>query len=98
MDLLLKLVLVGIVVAGLWFVCRPQYLFVIRIENGAARVVHGKVPQPWLDEINEICRHSQVADGSIKGVRRHRRVALVFSRHIPPPCRQRFRNALSLYA
>ena len=50
-----------IVVWGLWSAVHPQPVFVVRVEDGKARVVRGKVTQAFLQQIGETCdRHGLV--------------------------------------
>jgi hypothetical protein len=92
MDLFTRLVILGLMVAVAWIALQRRYAFVVRLQAGVPRLARGKVTAAFLHEIGRVCREAGVSDGWVGGVRRGRRVALRFSRHIPPPCRQRLRN------
>jgi Protein of unknown function (DUF3634) len=97
MELLAKLVFIGLAVGVLWLVCQPRYVFVVRIESGKPRVSRGKVTAGFLHQVGEICGSAGVACGWMGGVLRGKRIALLFSRSIPPSCRQRLRNQWLLH-
>jgi hypothetical protein len=97
-DLLPKLIFLAVAAAVVWFVLRPDYAFIVVIENGAARTARGKVTEAFLREIQTICADCRLPRGTIKGVRQGKRVRLTFSAHIPRQYRQRFRNAWMLWA
>ena len=97
MDFVLKLLFVGLFLGALYSAFRPRFVFVVRIENGVARVTKGTVPRLFLEEVNAICRHNQITRGSLKGVAKGRRILLTFSGPISQACQQRFRNAWCLH-
>jgi hypothetical protein len=70
----------------------PPFQFVIQISGGELRVAKGKVPAEFLDNMREVCREYGIHAGWVGGVKRGKAIALKFSRHFPPPCRQRLRN------
>lgn len=92
MHFLFLLALVLIVVWGLYSVIHPRPVFVVRVEDGKARVVRGKVTQAFLQEIGETCDRHGVKRGGVRGVANGSRIALAFSGDIPPSCRQQLRN------
>jgi hypothetical protein len=96
MDLIIKLLVgVGIVVVA-WMLLAPRRDFVIRIENGRARLVSGKAPPGLVQDVGEVCRDAGVNSGSVWGRRSGKRVGLGFSGDIPEGCRQRLRNLTNL--
>jgi Protein of unknown function (DUF3634) len=95
-DLFLKLGLVALAAWGLWSVCRPRSAFVVRIEGGVPRVAKGTVTQAFAHQIGETCSRHHVGTGVVRGVIKGRRIALSFSRGIPPTCRQQLRNLWTL--
>jgi hypothetical protein len=97
MDLVVKLVILGLVAAAFWWACQPQYQFVIRIEKGEARVVRGKVTAAFLERAKEVCSAHHVHRGWIGGVQRGKRIALHFARSIPHFCQQQLRNQWVLH-
>jgi hypothetical protein len=92
MGALQSIVIVAILVAVAWFVLAPDFAFRIRISKGSLRLAKGTVPRDFLDQASAICRQWNIKRGWIGGVRRERRVTLVFSRSVPPGCRQQIRN------
>ena len=87
-------------IAGLvlvWYLLRPRYAFIVRMEAGAARLTRGKVTDAFLEDLRLACRDEPNATGWVSGVHRGRRVVLRFSRRIPLPLRQRLRNVWSLH-
>jgi hypothetical protein len=98
-DLILKLGLVTVVVAGLWWAFQyTQTKFIVRIRAGVPQVVKGSVPAGFLGELAEVCREHHIESGTIRGMQRGRRVALSFSGPISPGCRQRVRNIWAFQA
>jgi hypothetical protein len=71
-------------------------MFVIRIEDGDARVVAGKVAPAFLHEVRETCGRHGVKRGAVRGVVRGRRIGLEFPGAMPPACRQQLRNLWNL--
>jgi hypothetical protein len=97
MDNLFSLFLL-VLVGGAFFVAlQPRYLFMVRIQDGMARLARGKVTKAFLDEIDHTTREQGVTRGWVGGVRRGRRVVLVFARTIPPAVQQRLRNLWILH-
>jgi hypothetical protein len=96
MDLFLKLGLVMLAAWALWCACRPRPAFVVRIKGGVPGLAKGTVTRAFLHQIGETCRRHQVGHGEVRGVRNGRRIALVFSRGMPPACQQQLRNLWTL--
>jgi len=96
MELFLKLGLVALGALALWSVFRPRSAFVVRIKNGVPRVAKGTVTQAFLHQIGETCSRHHVRHGVVRGVIKGRRIALSFSRGIPPTCQQQLRNLWTL--
>ncbi|MBI3469026.1 MAG: DUF3634 family protein [Planctomycetes bacterium] len=97
LDLLVKFLAVGLVLAVCWIAIRPRYTFVVRIKAGSPRVTRGKVAVTFLRRIAEVCERNRVQRGWVGGIQKERRIALAFSRHIPPDCRQQLRNEWLLF-
>lgn len=97
MDLLVKVVVVGLLLAGFWVLLQPRYAFVVSVEGGVPRVSRGKVMPAFLEEVGHACAELGVSHGWVAGVQRGRRVALTFSRHFAPAARQRLRNLWTLH-
>ncbi|MDT9091723.1 DUF3634 family protein, partial [Escherichia coli] len=66
-------------------------LFEIRLAPGKVQVKRGKVSPAFIEHARQILRHETVR-GRILGQRDGDGVKLVFSRSIPEPVAQRFRN------
>jgi hypothetical protein len=92
LSLLISVVLLGLVGWGLWQVVQPRSVFVIRIEAGHPRVVRGTVTRSFLSQVDEICQHHGVSQGTIRGQARASQIALEMSGPFPAPCRQQIRN------
>lgn len=92
MDLLGKCVIIALVAAGILYALQPRYLFVIRIAGESVRVTRGKATPAFLNQTASACAEFKVLHGWIGGVKRGKRVSLVFSRSIPWQCQQRLRN------
>lgn len=86
------ILILGLITGGAWIALSPPLVFKIRITNGTLRVTKGKVGHGCLQEFGEIVRREEIPRGWIGGVKRGRRLTLVFSRSIPPGCRQQIRN------
>ena len=95
-DVVLKLGLVLLVAWGLWTACRPRSSFVVRIDAGVPRVARGKVTNAFVQEIGEVCNRHGVSRGTVRGIAKGCRIALVFSGRVPEPCRQQLRNIWNL--
>ena len=95
-DLAVKLIVVALVIGGIWWALQPRYVFVIRIKDGGARLARGKVTSTFLEQVGHACAESGVSRGWVGGVWRGKRLALAFSRNIPPGCQQRLRNLWAL--
>ena len=92
MEFTLLLALGLIVVWGVWSAIHPQPVFVVRVEDGKARAVRGKVTPAFLQQIGETCDRHGVRRGVVRGMANGSRIALAFSGSIPPSCRQQLRN------
>lgn len=71
-------------------VCPPR--FTIRIRDGKAEATQGKVMDRVVAECSNVARERGLSGGTIYGMRRGDGVSLVFSKDVPEPDRQRFRN------
>jgi hypothetical protein len=93
MNVLVNLLVGGLIVAVLWWVMQPHYVFVVQFDGQGARVTRGKVTPAFLERFAEVCREGGVAQGWVGGIPRgRRRISLAFSRGIPEGCRQQLRN------
>jgi hypothetical protein len=91
-DQIFNLVIVAVLLICVWMALRPNYVFVIRIEHGAARSDKGKVTPEFLQHVADVCRARDVMHGWVGGVARGGRVRLAFSGSIPRDSRQQLRN------
>jgi hypothetical protein len=96
-ELLAKLLVVALVLGALWWAIQPRYTFIVRIENGVPRAAKGQVTAAFLQQVSQACAELALSRGWIGGVQRGRRLALAFSRNIPPSCQQRLRNVWALH-
>ncbi len=86
--LFLPALVIAAALAFLW----QRHAFIVWLNRGEPCLLKGKVTRVFIDEVAEICREADVRRGWIGGVRRGKRVVLVFSWHFPAPVRQRLRN------
>jgi hypothetical protein len=96
MGLFLQLGLLVLVAWGLWSVFQPRCAFVVRIKDGKPKVARGTVTQAFLHQIGEMSSRHHVEQGVVRGVVKGGRIALIFSRGIPPAYRQQLRNLWTL--
>ncbi|MFB2862235.1 DUF3634 family protein [Aeromonas sp. MdU4] len=82
-----------VAIALIWWLMKlgRGALFEIRLAPGKVVVKQGKVPPAFLAQAKQILHHEPVR-GRIVGQRDGDGVKLVFSRSIPEPVAQRFRN------
>jgi hypothetical protein len=95
-EWIVKVLVIGLAFWLIWSFLQPRYVFWIRIHRGHPSVRKGKVTSLFLSRVASVCQESGVMRGWIGGVRQGRRVALRFSRHIPPGSQQRLRNEWAL--
>ena len=97
MDFLLPLGAVAIIVGIFWYAFQyAQAAFIVRVRAGSAKVVKGKLTAAFIQELEDVCRQNQIKYVTLRGVRRGRRVALVFSPSIPMSCQQQLRNVWAM--
>ncbi|MCI0682757.1 MAG: DUF3634 family protein [Gemmataceae bacterium] len=96
MDHAFKIIVILGVLALVWVALRPNFVFLIRIDNGVVQLAKGKVSPEFLIHVTEVCRQRDVMHGWIGGVGRGRRVRLAFSPSIPANCRQQLRNVWAM--
>jgi hypothetical protein len=92
MELLPYLFVAALVIAGISLAVHFSYSFSVRIVDGQPQVRRGKLTPAFLAELREACARHGVKSGSVRGLARGGRIALVFSHNIPPACRQQLRN------
>ncbi|MBQ4677756.1 DUF3634 family protein [Aeromonas hydrophila] len=82
-----------VAIALIWWLMKlgRGALFEIRLAPGKVQVKRGKVSPAFIEQARQILRHETVR-GRILGQRDGDGVKLVFSRSIPEPVAQRFRN------
>jgi hypothetical protein len=86
--------LAAIIGALLWAVMRDLEAFRIEIDGGKPRVVRGKPPPGFVDDVRTIARH--VEAGVIRAVKEGGEPRIVASRSIDDATLQRLRNAFSV--
>ncbi len=72
-------------------------LFVIRFEQGHARLVHGRVPPSFLEDCGVYAAERGLQAGSIRGRWEQGHVRLRFSGDMPTDTHQRFRNIMKFH-
>ena len=93
LALVARLIVFALIAALVWWALKPRPVFVIVIRHGTARVTSGNVTASFVSAVKDECRRSELDEGTIRGIHNKGRIALIFSRHIPPSSRQRLRNA-----
>jgi len=96
-ELIVRLFVGGLLLAGFWYALRPKYVFSLHIQGGCIRTSRGLVTRSFVQQVESICRQAAIAHGQIYGLRRGRSIALAFSGSIPADCRQQLRNLWLLY-
>ena len=84
----------AIIAALLWAVMRDLEVFRIEIEDGKPRVVRGKAPPGFVEDVRAIAKH--VEAGVIRAVKEGGEPRLVASSAIDEATLQRLRNAFSV--
>ena len=75
------------------YVMHPRAAFIIKIRRGALKTVIGKVSRGFKEDCERIVRDTDLRRGTVVGILRGKTISLKFSRNIPTPHHQRFRNA-----
>ena len=89
------LVLFGAIIGALlWAVMRDLEAFRIEVEDGKPRVVRGKPPPGFVDDVRTIAKH--VETGVIRAVKEGGEPRIVASASIDDATLQRLRNAFSV--
>jgi hypothetical protein len=96
-ELFYKIAVGVLVAAALYYAFQPRYHFMIRVHQGTAHLARGKVTADFVAETAKVCAEFHINRAWVGGVLRGKRMALAFSRSIPPPCRQRLRNLWLLH-
>ena len=84
----------AVIGALLWAVTRDLEAFRIDIEDGKPRVVRGKAPPGFVEDVRTIAKH--VEAGVIRAVKEGGQPRLVGSSSIDDATLQRLRNAFSM--
>lgn len=92
MELLPYLFVLVLVIAAISLAIHFSYSFSVRIVDGKPQVRRGKLTAAFLVELQEACARHGVKRGSVRGLARGQRIALVFSHNIPQACQQQLRN------
>lgn len=95
--MLVRLIFAALGVLVVLALLRPRFDFVVRIRDGKATVVKGKVEPGFVVDCERIARDNGVERGEIRGRSRGGDVSLVFSAGIPSRLHQRFRNAYGVH-
>jgi hypothetical protein len=74
-----------------------SYEFILKLRDGTARAVKGKLIDRMLREFTECARQHGLTRGTIYGERGPGVVRLAFSKEIPPSTHQQFRNIWSQF-
>jgi uncharacterized protein DUF3634 len=76
---------------------RATELFVVRVRDGRATFVRGRIPQSLLDDISEVVKEPPVRRARLHAVRRGGRAVLVAQGELGSQQKQRLRNVVGQY-
>jgi Protein of unknown function (DUF3634) len=91
-QLFILLIVLAVLSAAMWYGAQSLVVFKVKVVDGFPRVARGKVAQPFLSLIYEVCAEHNVRSATIRGVAMGRRVSLRFSRTLPTAAQQQLRN------
>ncbi len=91
-QLLIQLAVVAFFAWVVWTIAQPRCAFVVRIDGGMPEKVKGVVTTAFLSAVKDMAQSHGVQRGAVRGLVRGRRIALGFSRSIPPAGQQQLRN------
>src|SRR5262245_8777664 len=77
---------------------RSTELFKLKVRDGKAHFVRGRIPQSLLSDVNDIVRSPAIARAEIRAVRRGGKARLEANGELTPEQRQRLRNVLGAYS
>ena len=89
----IALVVIGaIIIWALWRSSHPRPAFVVQIEHGEPRMVHGVGTPAFLELLRDVLARHGVPAGTIRGLPQGARIRLAFSDHFPAGARQQILN------
>jgi len=91
MELAVRLAAVAVLGWVIWQLFQPRYVFMVRVRGGRPRTGRGRVTPEMLDEVRTVCAEHGIVHGTVAGILRGPRVALVFT-GFPPSAQQQLRN------
>lgn len=98
MNLLLTLLAISLLLLPLIIsIRRSTELFRLRVRNGRAAFVRGRIPQGLLDDFNDVVSSPPVQHAEIWAVRRDGRAELMTKGELHRNQPQRLRNTLATY-
>lgn len=93
---ILAAILASLTSALLFAARRKMVAFEIRIRDGEAILQTGLPPAPFLSDVQEIATRNGVERATVLGVRKGRRIQLLFHGSISKESQQQVRNAWSV--
>lgn len=90
------IVLAAVVIS--WVLASRRRVFVIRIRDGVAVLVRGKVSPAFVAEVGDVVKRFNIRHGAIYGVPKRGKVGLSFSRSVPATSHQALRNVWTMHA
>ena len=91
-EFVVKVVIAGFVLWAIWSLLQPRSIFKVRVKDGIAETAKGTVTAAFLEQVRETCMSHGVKRALVRGIVRGRRIALAFSRGMPPAAQQQLRN------
>ncbi|MBS2017757.1 MAG: DUF3634 family protein [Deltaproteobacteria bacterium] len=95
MELVYLGVVAGLIALTVWAARRHTQLFVIRVTEGRAKIVRGKVAPSFFTDVKDLTRH--VKEGTVSAIREGGEPRLVLSSSIDERTAQRLRNAFAVH-
>lgn len=93
--MVVQLVLAALVVATSLFVLRrANELFVLRVHQGAVRIVRGRIPQRLLDDVADVMARPPISGVELRVISEGGTPYLLSRGSLPPEIAQRLRNVL----
>jgi uncharacterized protein DUF3634 len=78
-------------------IVRANELFLLRVRNGAVRVVRGRVPPRLFDDVTDVVRHPVVLRADLRAVSEGGRPRLYAEGELSPEHKQRLRNVIGTW-
>lgn len=95
MDFVYVGAIAGMIALAVWAARRHTQLFLIRVVEGRAKIVRGKVAPSFFTDVKDLTRH--IEQGTVSAIREGGEPRLVLSSSIDERTAQRLRNAFAVH-